>query len=57
MKCFEIQEKLFGRHYDFFNPEDAEAWHKDGGLDKCPSVCGVAARMGAEVILEFRKQK
>jgi len=57
VKCFEIQEKLFGRHYDFFNPEDAEAWHRDGGLDKCPSVCAVAARIGAKVILEFRKQK
>lgn len=26
VKCFRIQQKLFGRHYDFFNPEDAEAW-------------------------------
>jgi len=57
VKCFEIQEKLFGRHYDFFNPEDAEAWYRDGGLDKCPSVCAVAARIGAEVILGFRKRK
>jgi C_GCAxxG_C_C family probable redox protein len=57
VKCFEIQEKLFGRHYDFFNPEDAEAWYRDGGLDKCPGVCAVAARIGAEVIFEFRKQK
>jgi C_GCAxxG_C_C family probable redox protein len=57
VKCFEIQEKLFGRHYDFFNLEDAEAWYKDGGLDKCPSVCAVAARIGAEVILEFQKRK
>jgi C_GCAxxG_C_C family probable redox protein len=57
VKCFEIQEKLFGRHYDFFNPDDSEAWYKDGGLDKCPSVCAVAARIGAEVVLELRKAK
>ena len=57
VKCFEIQEKLFGKHYDFFNPKDAEAWYRDGGLDKCPSVCALAARIGAEVILEFRKRK
>jgi C_GCAxxG_C_C family probable redox protein len=57
VKCFEIQEKLFGRHYDFFNPEDAEAWYKDGGLDKCPGVCAVAARIGGEVILGLRKLK
>jgi len=36
VKCFEIQEKLFGRRYDFFNPKDSEAWYKDNGLDKCP---------------------
>ena len=57
VKCFEIQEKLFGRHYDFFNPEDAEAWYKDDGLDKCPGVCAVAARIGAEAILELRERK
>jgi C_GCAxxG_C_C family probable redox protein len=57
VKCFEIQEKLFGRHYNFFNPEDAEAWYKDNGLDKCPGVCAIAARIGAEVILGLRKRK
>jgi C_GCAxxG_C_C family probable redox protein len=57
VRCFEIQEKLFGRHYDFFNPEDAEAWYKDGGLGKCPGVCAVAARIGAEAIVELRKRK
>jgi C_GCAxxG_C_C family probable redox protein len=57
VKCFEIQEKLFGRKYDFFNDEDAEAWYKDDGLDKCPGVCAVAARMGAEAILKLRKRK
>jgi len=24
-RCFEIQEKIFGRHYDFKNEEDSEA--------------------------------
>ena len=57
VRCFEIQEKLFGRHYDFSSSEDAEAWYKDGGLDKCPSVCAVSARIGAETIFELRKQK
>ncbi|MEA2089670.1 MAG: C-GCAxxG-C-C family protein [Thermoproteota archaeon] len=57
VKCFEIQENLFGRHYDFFNPEDTEAGYKDDGLDKCPGVCATAARIGAEVILELRKRK
>lgn len=56
VKCFEIQQKLLGRHYDFFNSEDAEAWYRDGGLDKCPGVCAVAARIGAEVIIDLRSE-
>ena len=54
VKCFEIQEKLFGRHIDFFNPEDSEWWYRNEGLDKCLGVCAVAARMGAEAIINLR---
>jgi len=53
-KCFEIQEKLLGRHYNFWDPKDSEAWYKDGGLDVCPGVCATAARIAAEVIMEAR---
>ena len=54
-RCFEIQEKVLGRRYDFKIKEDGEAWYKDGGLDKCPMVCAVAARLAAEIILDLRK--
>ena len=37
-RCFEIQEKVLGRHYDFKNEKDGAIWYKDGGLDKCPVV-------------------
>lgn len=57
VKCFEIQEKLLGRRYDFWKDEDAEAWYKEGGLDACPGVCAIAARIAAEVILELRNEK
>ena len=36
---------------DFNNDEDAEEWLKAGGLEKCPLVCGIAARMAADIIL------
>lgn len=54
-RCFEIQEKVLGRHYDFKNKEDGAAWYKDGGLDKCPMVCATAARLAAEIILDLQK--
>ncbi|RLF76707.1 hypothetical protein DRN38_03950 [Thermococci archaeon] len=57
VKCFEIQEKLLGRHYDFWKDEDAEAWYKDGGLDVCPGVCAIAARIAAEVIFTLQKEE
>jgi C_GCAxxG_C_C family probable redox protein len=55
--CADIQEKLFGRRYDFFNEEDREAWYKDGGLQKCPSVCAAAAGLAAEIILDYREKR
>jgi C_GCAxxG_C_C family probable redox protein len=55
VKCFEIQEQLFGRKIDFFKDEDAEWWYKNEGLDKCPGVCAVAARLVAEELFKIRK--
>lgn len=55
--CAEIQEKLFGRRYDFFNEGDREAWYKDGGLQKCPSLCAAAAGLAAEIILDYREKR
>lgn len=54
VRCFEIQEKLLGRRIDFFEDEDAEWWYEHDGLDVCPGVCAVAARMAASSILKLR---
>jgi C_GCAxxG_C_C family probable redox protein len=51
--CFEIQKTLFGRSFDFKRDEDAEEWYKAGGLEKCPLVCGVAARIAADIIIDL----
>lgn len=55
VRCFEIQEKVLGKHYDFKNDEDGKQWYKDGGLDKCPMVCAAAARLTAEIILNLKE--
>lgn len=54
VKCFEIQEQLFGRSIDFFEDEDAEWWYENNGLDKCPGVCAVVARLAAEEMFRLR---
>ena len=54
VKCFEIQEQLFGRKIDFFKDEDAEWWYTNDGLDKCPAVCAVAAKLAAEELFMMR---
>lgn len=55
-RCFEIQEKLLGRRYDFKKEEDREAWYQEGGLEVCPWVCGEAARIAADIILRIREE-
>jgi len=54
VKCTEIQMRLFGRSIDFFKDEDAEWWYRNEGLDKCPGVCAVAARLAAEELFKIR---
>lgn len=49
--CFEIQKSLLGRSFDFKIDEEAEGWYKAGGLEKCPMVCAIAARIAADIIL------
>ena len=52
--CYEIQKGLFGRSYDFKVEEEAEEWCRAGGLEKCPMVCAIAARIAADIILAQR---
>jgi len=52
--CFEIQKSLLGRTFDFKRDEEAEEWYKAGGLEKCPMVCAIAARIAADIILTLK---
>jgi hypothetical protein len=54
--CFEIQKILLGRTFDFKRDEEAEEWYKAGGLEKCPMVCAIAARIAGDIILNLRAQ-
>jgi len=56
--CSEIHKIRYGRVYRFFIPEEGEAFHNMGGHSRkgCPEVCGIAARIAAEVILDLKKK-
>ena len=51
--CSEIQKKLFGRSFNFWEPADFEEFERAGGhTEKCPSVVGNAAKWTVEILLE-----
>jgi C_GCAxxG_C_C family probable redox protein len=51
--CGEVQTKIMGNSYDLANKNEVEAFEKAGGHeDKCPSVCGFAAKHVSKMILE-----
>jgi hypothetical protein len=56
--CSEIHKIRYGRVYRLFIPEESEAFHNMGGHGRkgCPEVCGIAARIAAEVILDLKRK-
>jgi hypothetical protein len=55
--CWEIHKIRYGRAYRLCIPEEGEAFHKMGGHGRkgCPEVCGIAARIAADLILDIRE--
>ncbi len=53
--CKQIHAKIYGRPFDMTDPEDYQAFLDAGGHSDtgCLKVCGVAAQVGAEKILEI----
>ncbi len=57
--CSEIHRIRYGRVYRLYIPEEGEAFHNMGGHSRkgCPEVCGIAARIAAEIILDIRQKE
>jgi C_GCAxxG_C_C family probable redox protein len=55
--CWQIHMLRYGKIYRLFIPEERVAFHEMGGHSRkgCPEVCGVAARIGAEVLLDIQE--
>jgi len=53
--CRHIQERVFGRSFNLASEKDFQAFLDAGGHSEfgCPKVCGIAAEVAAEKILEL----
>ena len=50
--CADIQRRLFGRTFDLLNPEEFKKFEEMGGhRDKCPHVCGIAAKLTTKILI------
>jgi C_GCAxxG_C_C family probable redox protein len=51
--CTGVQEAIFGRSFDLWNPKEREEFVEAGGhRDKCPDVAGKVAMWTAEILLD-----
>ncbi len=57
--CAEIHKIRYGKVYRLSIPEERKAFHDMGGHSRqgCPAVCGVAAQIAGEVILDIQEGK
>jgi C_GCAxxG_C_C family probable redox protein len=55
--CWEIHKIRYGKVYRLYIPEERDAFHEMGGHGRkgCPEVCGIAARIVADIILDLKK--
>jgi C_GCAxxG_C_C family probable redox protein len=56
--CCENQKIRNGKVYRLFIPEEREAFHNMGGHSRkgCPEVCGIAAQIAANIILDIKEK-
>jgi len=57
--CRDIQEKIYGRSFNLRDPEDYGPFLEAGGHSDhgCYKVCGIAAEVAAERLLELREEQ
>jgi len=57
VRCFDIREVGLGRCFDTADPDEYDKFVKAGAYDLCSKVCGTAARLAAEFILEIQQKQ
>jgi C_GCAxxG_C_C family probable redox protein len=57
-RCKDIHMKIFGRTFNFWDPQDYAEFEKAGGhVDKCTVVSGNTAKWAAEILIDDLKVK
>jgi C_GCAxxG_C_C family probable redox protein len=56
-RCYDIQEKLMGRTYNMYDPQELQDAFKSGMMDHCSGVVGRAAEKTAEMIEREREEE
>ena len=54
VRCFDIRAVGLGRCFDTADPDEYDKFVKAGAYDLCSKVCGKAARLAGEFILNIR---
>lgn len=55
--CTCVHQHLFGRTFDFWNPDDSRAFDAAGGhMDKCTTVVAKTAQWTAEILLDAQAE-
>lgn len=56
--CKDVQKRIFGRSFNFWDKEEKEIFEKSGGhIDKCPIIVAKAAKWTAEIIWDEMQEK
>jgi C_GCAxxG_C_C family probable redox protein len=56
-RCADLQNRLIGRFYNLYDPEEMKAATVAGMPEKCATLVGEAARMATRIILEERERE
>ena len=56
-RCFDIRAVGLGRCFDTADPDEYRKFVEAGAYDLCSGVCGKAARMAAEFMLDIQEEQ
>jgi len=51
-RCYDVQEKLIGRTYNMWDPDELKEAFKSGMVNHCSDLVGKVAQMATEIILD-----